>query len=227
MHPRAPTTAVYFSSPLPSISLLNRNQRNHDTQLWKTFPLQAQTRCSLGKMDKNTNGHTFFPSIIFALLSGLIGRSDSKWTKNKISNASQYKIHILRCVSPLHKAYYNQHFDRSVSFPTELRKGGSELDNLREVYTFSGHSAVWTKGVSLRCEKELLAWLQGARPGGEGPAVRRLVPFTLALISKPPFTASSALIHKSQGFTAARLINTGLQWFWTLPLLQDHLFIWK
>ncbi len=111
--------------------------------------------------------------------------------------------------------------------PTELRKGGSELDNLREVYTFSGHSAVWTKGVSLRCEKELLAWLQGARPGGEGPAVRRLVPFTLALISKPPFTASSALIHKSQGFTAARLINTGLQWFWTLPLLQDHLFIWK
>lgn len=95
---------------------------------------------------------------------------------------SQYKIQILRCVSPLHKAYYNHNYDRSVFFH---RKGGSELDNLREFYKFSGHCAVWPKAVSLRCEKEFLAWLQGARPGGEGSAVRRLVPFTLALISKP------------------------------------------
>lgn len=78
MHPRAPTTAVYFSSPLPSISLLNRNQRN----LTALYRLKGDGL--LGKMDKNTNGHTFFPSIIFALLSGLIGRSDSKWTMNKI-----------------------------------------------------------------------------------------------------------------------------------------------
>ncbi len=182
MHPRAPTTAVYVSSPLPSISLLNRNQRNHDTQLCKTFPLQAQRRWFIRQNGQKIQMtiHFFHQLFLHFCQDWLADLTQSGWTKYKmcLNINTNFEMRFSHCIKHI-----------TITIMTDLfffhRKGGSELDNLREVYKFSGQCAVWPKGVSLRCEKEFLAWLQGARPGGEGPAVRRLVPFTLALISKP------------------------------------------
>ncbi len=102
MHPRAPTTAVYFSSPLPSISLLNRNQRNHDTQLCKTFPLQAQRRWFIRQNGQKIQMtiHFFHQLFLHFCQDWLADLTQSGWTKYKMCLNIKYKFWdaFLHCI---------------------------------------------------------------------------------------------------------------------------------